>query len=148
MSMLVLCKMTLNCSLLLRSPSPLLQFPDTCEESASPFVFICTNPQELLVKFPMKGKHKICKSCFFHVRGSEVDEISLSRGRLFFISLFFFTGCLLCTCTLTRMHKWTCEKIIMIGRGSDCYIFMNKTKLHTHTHTTFTHIHILSESHL
>uniref|UniRef100_A0A3Q1I3F0 Activating signal cointegrator 1 n=1 Tax=Acanthochromis polyacanthus TaxID=80966 RepID=A0A3Q1I3F0_9TELE len=42
------------------------QFPDTCEESASPFVFICTNPQELLVKFPMKGKHKICKSFFFH----------------------------------------------------------------------------------
>ncbi|XP_042342575.1 activating signal cointegrator 1 [Plectropomus leopardus] len=37
------------------------QFPDTCEESASPFVFICTNPQELLVKFPMKGKHKIWK---------------------------------------------------------------------------------------
>ncbi|KAJ3593939.1 hypothetical protein NHX12_006272 [Muraenolepis orangiensis] len=38
------------------------RFPDTCEESASPFVFICTNPQELVVKFPMKGKHKICKS--------------------------------------------------------------------------------------
>ncbi|KAM9409483.1 activating signal cointegrator 1 isoform 1-T1 [Pholidichthys leucotaenia] len=38
-----------------------VQFPDTCEESASPFVFICTNPQELLVKFPMKGKHKIWK---------------------------------------------------------------------------------------
>ncbi|XP_029980505.1 activating signal cointegrator 1 isoform X2 [Sphaeramia orbicularis] len=37
------------------------QFPDTCEESASPFIFICTNPQELLVKFPMKGKHKIWK---------------------------------------------------------------------------------------
>ncbi|XP_010731092.2 activating signal cointegrator 1 [Larimichthys crocea] len=37
------------------------QFPGTCEESASPFVFICTNPQELLVKFPMKGKHKIWK---------------------------------------------------------------------------------------
>ncbi|XP_068169497.1 activating signal cointegrator 1 [Antennarius striatus] len=37
------------------------QFSDTCEESASPFVFICTNPQELLVKFPMKGKHKIWK---------------------------------------------------------------------------------------
>ncbi|KAI1889412.1 hypothetical protein AGOR_G00162610 [Albula goreensis] len=30
------------------------QFPDTCEESMSPFVFICSNPQELLVKFPMK----------------------------------------------------------------------------------------------
>ncbi|XP_077375096.1 activating signal cointegrator 1 isoform X1 [Festucalex cinctus] len=37
------------------------QYPSTCEESASPFVFICTNPQELLVKFPMKGKHKIWK---------------------------------------------------------------------------------------
>ncbi|XP_068596209.1 activating signal cointegrator 1 [Brachionichthys hirsutus] len=37
------------------------QFSDTCEESASPFVFICSNPQELLVKFPMKGKHKIWK---------------------------------------------------------------------------------------
>ncbi|XP_068429740.1 activating signal cointegrator 1 [Clinocottus analis] len=37
------------------------QFPNTCEESSSPFVFICTNPQELLVKFPMKGKHKIWK---------------------------------------------------------------------------------------
>uniref|UniRef100_A0A8C7ZVX1 Activating signal cointegrator 1 n=1 Tax=Oryzias sinensis TaxID=183150 RepID=A0A8C7ZVX1_9TELE len=35
------------------------QFPETCEESSSPFVFICTNPHELLVKFPMKGKHKI-----------------------------------------------------------------------------------------
>ncbi|XP_072320998.1 activating signal cointegrator 1 [Eucyclogobius newberryi] len=37
------------------------QCPDVCEESASPFVFICTGPQELLVKFPMKGKHKIWK---------------------------------------------------------------------------------------
>ncbi|KAK1798454.1 hypothetical protein P4O66_006745, partial [Electrophorus voltai] len=39
------------------------QYSEISEESASPFVFICTNPQELLVKFPMKGKHKICKSC-------------------------------------------------------------------------------------
>lgn len=30
-------------------------------ESASPFVFICENPQELVVKFPIKGKHKIYK---------------------------------------------------------------------------------------
>lgn len=37
------------------------QFPDTHEESASPFVFICTSPHELLFKFPMKGKHKIWK---------------------------------------------------------------------------------------
>ncbi|XP_017334264.1 activating signal cointegrator 1 [Ictalurus punctatus] len=37
------------------------QYPHIGDESASPFVFICTNPQELLVKFPMKGKHKIWK---------------------------------------------------------------------------------------
>jgi len=30
-------------------------------ESASPYVFICSNPQELVVKFPMSGKHKIYK---------------------------------------------------------------------------------------
>merc|ERR1712150_433721 len=30
-------------------------------ESNSPYVFICTNPQELLVKFPMQGQHKIYK---------------------------------------------------------------------------------------
>ncbi|XP_022329612.2 activating signal cointegrator 1-like [Crassostrea virginica] len=35
------------------------KFPDG--ESASPFVFICENPQELVVKFPIKGKHKIYK---------------------------------------------------------------------------------------
>ncbi|XP_072138383.1 activating signal cointegrator 1 [Mobula birostris] len=35
------------------------QFAD--QESGSPFVFICTNPQELLVKFPLKGRHKIWK---------------------------------------------------------------------------------------
>ena len=34
-------------------------------ESASPYVFICTNPQELLVKFPMQGQHKICKFSMF-----------------------------------------------------------------------------------
>ncbi|XP_067871445.1 activating signal cointegrator 1 isoform X2 [Heterodontus francisci] len=34
------------------------QFTD--QECGSPFVFICTNPQELLVKFPIKGRHKIC----------------------------------------------------------------------------------------
>jgi len=30
-------------------------------ESQSPYVAICTNPQELVVKFPMKGEHKIFK---------------------------------------------------------------------------------------
>ncbi len=30
-------------------------------ESSSPFVFICKNPAELLVKYPMSGQHKIYK---------------------------------------------------------------------------------------
>lgn len=30
-------------------------------ESASPYVFVCSNPQELVVKFPMSGKHKLFK---------------------------------------------------------------------------------------
>ncbi|KAG8576095.1 hypothetical protein GDO81_009770 [Engystomops pustulosus] len=37
------------------------QYPSLSQESASPFVFICTNPQELLIKFPIKGQHKICE---------------------------------------------------------------------------------------
>ncbi|KAH3840986.1 activating signal cointegrator 1-like [Dreissena polymorpha] len=35
------------------------QFPDG--DSGDPYVFICDNPKELLVKFPIKGKHKIYK---------------------------------------------------------------------------------------
>ncbi|XP_025078009.1 activating signal cointegrator 1-like isoform X2 [Pomacea canaliculata] len=35
------------------------KFPEG--ESTSPYVFICENPQELVIKFPMKGKHKIYK---------------------------------------------------------------------------------------
>ncbi|XP_040536002.1 activating signal cointegrator 1 isoform X1 [Gallus gallus] len=35
------------------------QYPDLSQESGSPFVFICTNPQEMVVKFPIKGKPKI-----------------------------------------------------------------------------------------
>ncbi|KAL4228260.1 Activating signal cointegrator 1 [Mactra antiquata] len=35
------------------------QFPEG--ESGSPFVFICESPRELIVKFPIKGKHKIYK---------------------------------------------------------------------------------------
>lgn len=31
-------------------------------ESDSPFVFICESPQELSIRFPVKGEHKICKS--------------------------------------------------------------------------------------
>lgn len=30
-------------------------------ESNSPFVFVCQNPQELMIKFPMTGQHKIYK---------------------------------------------------------------------------------------
>ncbi|XP_066448527.1 activating signal cointegrator 1 [Eleutherodactylus coqui] len=35
------------------------QYPALSQESASPFVFVCENPQELLLKFPIKGQHKI-----------------------------------------------------------------------------------------
>lgn len=34
-------------------------YPDG--ESTSPYVFICKNPQELLIKFPMSGHHKLFK---------------------------------------------------------------------------------------
>ncbi|RMB94489.1 hypothetical protein DUI87_29300 [Hirundo rustica rustica] len=37
------------------------QYPHLSQESGSPFVFICTNPQEMVLKFPIKGKHKIWK---------------------------------------------------------------------------------------
>ncbi|NP_001085378.1 thyroid hormone receptor interactor 4 L homeolog [Xenopus laevis] len=37
------------------------QYPSMNQESGSPFVFICNNPQELLIKFPIKGQHKIWK---------------------------------------------------------------------------------------
>ncbi|XP_006770900.1 PREDICTED: activating signal cointegrator 1 [Myotis davidii] len=37
------------------------QYPDMSQESDSPFVFICTNPQEMIVKFPIKGNPKIWK---------------------------------------------------------------------------------------
>ncbi|KAJ7311214.1 hypothetical protein JRQ81_006826 [Phrynocephalus forsythii] len=37
------------------------QYPQMSQESSSPFVFICSNPQEMVVKFPIKGKHKIWK---------------------------------------------------------------------------------------
>jgi len=30
-------------------------------ESSSPYVFVCSNPRELMMKFPMSGKHKIYK---------------------------------------------------------------------------------------
>lgn len=30
-------------------------------ESSSPYVFICSNPQELVIKFPMSGNHKLYK---------------------------------------------------------------------------------------
>lgn len=35
------------------------KFPDG--ESESPFVFICDEPKELSLKFPILGRHKICK---------------------------------------------------------------------------------------
>lgn len=34
-------------------------YPDG--ESTSPYVFICEHPEELPIKFPIKGEHKICE---------------------------------------------------------------------------------------
>jgi len=36
-----------------------VEYPDG--ESSSPYVLICHNPQELVIKFPMSGKHKLFK---------------------------------------------------------------------------------------
>ncbi|KAM3175609.1 hypothetical protein ACTXT7_008195 [Hymenolepis weldensis] len=36
-----------------------LKFPDG--ESESPYVFVCSDPRELLIKLPMSGQHKICE---------------------------------------------------------------------------------------
>ena len=30
-------------------------------ESESPFVFVCSEPKNVPIKFPVKGEHKICK---------------------------------------------------------------------------------------
>lgn len=35
-------------------------------ESESPFVFICESPQELSIRFPVKGDHKICKFLIYY----------------------------------------------------------------------------------
>ncbi|NXW55965.1 TRIP4 protein, partial [Eurystomus gularis] len=37
------------------------QCPELSPESESPFVFLCANPQEMVVKFPIKGRQKIWK---------------------------------------------------------------------------------------
>jgi hypothetical protein len=40
------------------------EYKENCHdqtESESPFVFICENPQQLLIKVPVKGQHKIWK---------------------------------------------------------------------------------------
>lgn len=134
---LLLCKTMLNWSVLCLS-SPPMQFPDTCEESASPFVFICTNPQELLVKFPIKGKHKICKS-HFHVRELKWMKLAWADwGVLLFLFFFlwvFFFG-------LVRSH-WNNDKsqrFLMLH-----FRFWNKI---THTHAKCYTCRGLSESHL
>ena len=48
-------------------------------KKSNPYVFICSNPQELLVKFPMQGQHKICKSLVMHNGGPLIFLISLDQ---------------------------------------------------------------------
>lgn len=40
----------------------------------SPYVFICDSPQEIMLKFPMKGQHKICK----YVKSDEIMIIMIT----------------------------------------------------------------------
>jgi hypothetical protein len=50
------------------------KYPDG--ESDSPYVFICENPHELAVKFPIKGKHKIWKLAHdMHVTAKQTATI-------------------------------------------------------------------------
>lgn len=39
-------------------------YPDG--ESESPYVFVCSNPQQLPVVFPIRGQHKICTFFFIY----------------------------------------------------------------------------------
>ncbi|XP_040269700.1 activating signal cointegrator 1 [Bufo bufo] len=56
------------------------QYPSLGQESASPFVFICTNPEELLLKFPIKGQHKIWKLDSKIHQGAK-KGVMFSKGR-------------------------------------------------------------------
>ncbi|KAG7468279.1 hypothetical protein MATL_G00141340 [Megalops atlanticus] len=56
------------------------QYPEICEESSSPFVFICSHPQELLVKFPMKGRHKIWKLDSQHHQAARKSLMKLTAA--------------------------------------------------------------------
>lgn len=47
-------------------------------ESGSPYVFVCRNPLELFVKFPMKGQHKLCKCSLVSIFGLFIQNISFS----------------------------------------------------------------------
>ena len=42
------------------------QYPEEESESSSDYVFMVTCPQELTVKFPIKGQHKICMCGLSH----------------------------------------------------------------------------------
>lgn len=55
-------------------------------ESESPYVFICSNPQELPVKFPISGAHKICKWLNDGIRSSYVAHCSHYSSLLSYLS--------------------------------------------------------------
>jgi hypothetical protein len=48
-------------------------------ESASPYVFVCRNHQELLIKFPMSGQHKICEWATNSANYSVYDQLQQRR---------------------------------------------------------------------
>lgn len=58
-------------------------------ESESPYVFICSSPQELPVKFPISGSHKICKKIMEN-RNPFLNETNQNK-RIMTIERFVFT---------------------------------------------------------
>lgn len=47
-------------------------------ESESPFVLICEDPQELSIKIPIKGQHKICEYYLITLKHNELIIINIS----------------------------------------------------------------------
>ncbi|KAJ4448143.1 hypothetical protein ANN_10156 [Periplaneta americana] len=54
-----------------------INFPEG--ESDSPFVFVCEDAQELPIRFPIQGKHKICKKYKLDPKIHAAAQKSLQR---------------------------------------------------------------------
>ena len=87
-----------------------LQYPGG--ESESPFVFIVENPSELVVKFPVKGQHKICKQRDKYVY--DVDHIKVLNNVLYHFSHSLTTLPVICN-YVARGIMHTCRKCMTLS---------------------------------